>query len=158
MKATPNKSKEELTKETYIKLRDQGLTNRAIALRYKISEATLYSRRSDWGLSKPRKRPTMKTAKPKEKETVQKPLPKVTEHEAEPVKKDSARALTQQADTAVSTIDFMQARMSAEHFKGYLIGNVLKHSSGPQFSPEDVKKMVWYGNKLLEIMEGGGGE
>ena len=53
----------------------------------------------------------------------------------------------------IETIDYLQAKLSPEAFKGFLHGNTLKylsradHKGNPQ---EDFKKAQWYLNKLVE--------
>lgn len=55
----------------------------------------------------------------------------------------------------IETIEYMQAKMTPEQFKGYLTGNILKYISRYQYKNgiEDVKKAQWYLNKLVEHME-----
>lgn len=52
-------------------------------------------------------------------------------------------------------IDTMQGSMTAEEFKGYLKGNVMKYINRYQFKNgvEDLKKAQWYLNKLEEVVE-----
>lgn len=52
-------------------------------------------------------------------------------------------------------IDTMQGSMTAEEFKGYLKGNVMKYINRYQFKNgvEDLKKAQWYLNKLTEVAE-----
>ena len=53
----------------------------------------------------------------------------------------------------IETIDFIQAKLTPEEFKGYLKGNVLKYASraGHKGNPvEDSGKLAWYANRLAE--------
>jgi hypothetical protein len=52
----------------------------------------------------------------------------------------------------IETIDFIEAKLSAEEFTGYCRGNALKYLSraglkGP--SEEDIRKAIWYLNRSL---------
>lgn len=51
----------------------------------------------------------------------------------------------------IETIDFIQAKLSPEAFKGYLTGNILKYITRFQHKNglEDLKKAQWYLNKLI---------
>ncbi|MFJ8268507.1 DUF3310 domain-containing protein [Peribacillus asahii] len=53
----------------------------------------------------------------------------------------------------IETIDYIQAKMSEEQFKGYLLGNVHKYTSRYQFKngAEDLKKAQWYLNRLIAL-------
>lgn len=53
----------------------------------------------------------------------------------------------------IETIDYLQAKLSAEEFKGFLKGNVLKYLSRAEKKngAEDYKKAQWYMNKLVEV-------
>lgn len=52
-------------------------------------------------------------------------------------------------------IDTIQGSMTAEEFKGYLKGNIIKYLTRYQFKNgvEDLKKAQWYLNKLTEVAE-----
>jgi hypothetical protein len=53
----------------------------------------------------------------------------------------------------IETIDFIQAKLTPEEFKGYLKGNVLKYASRAwhKGNPvEDSGKLAWYANRLAE--------
>ena len=52
-------------------------------------------------------------------------------------------------------IDTMQGSMTAEEFKGYLKGNVMKYVTRYQFKNgvEDLNKAQWYLNKLTKIVD-----
>ena len=54
----------------------------------------------------------------------------------------------------IETIDFIQAKLTPEEFRGYLRGNILKYSSRAGLkgdAAEDLGKMVWYANKLKSL-------
>jgi hypothetical protein len=54
----------------------------------------------------------------------------------------------------IETIDFIQAKLTPEEFRGYLRGNILKYSSRAGLkgdAGEDLSKMVWYANKLKSL-------
>jgi hypothetical protein len=51
----------------------------------------------------------------------------------------------------IETIDFIQAKLTPEEFRGYLKGNVLKYTSRAGHKGDidtDIGKMVWYANRL----------
>jgi hypothetical protein len=53
----------------------------------------------------------------------------------------------------IETIDFIQAKLTPEEFKGYLKGNVLKYASRAGYkgnAVEDSGKLAWYANRLAE--------
>jgi len=54
----------------------------------------------------------------------------------------------------IETIDFIQAKLTPEEFRGYLRGNILKYSSRAGLkgdAMQDIDKMVWYANKLKSL-------
>jgi len=54
----------------------------------------------------------------------------------------------------IETIDFIQAKLTPEEFRGYLKGNVLKYTSRAGHKGDidtDIGKMVWYALKLQSI-------
>jgi hypothetical protein len=54
----------------------------------------------------------------------------------------------------IETIDYIQAKLTPEEFRGYLRGNILKYSSRAGLkgdADEDLSKMVWYANKLKSL-------
>lgn len=56
----------------------------------------------------------------------------------------------------IETIDFIEAKLSRDNFIGYLWGNVIKYISRWEIKGkpvEDLKKAVWYTNKLIEFLE-----
>jgi hypothetical protein len=53
----------------------------------------------------------------------------------------------------IETIDYIQAKLTPEEFKGYLKGNVLKYASRAGHkgnAMEDAGKLAWYANRLAE--------
>ncbi|MFJ7901915.1 DUF3310 domain-containing protein [Streptomyces sp. NPDC096198] len=53
-------------------------------------------------------------------------------------------------------IDIIQASMSREGFRGYLLGNMTKYLLRSQYKHqdgglEDLKKLIWYANKFIEV-------
>lgn len=57
---------------------------------------------------------------------------------------------------SIEVIDFIQAKLSVEEFKGYLKGNIIKYLSRASYKGkelEDFKKAQWYLNRLIERME-----
>jgi Protein of unknwon function (DUF3310) len=51
----------------------------------------------------------------------------------------------------IETIDFIQAKLTPEEFRGYLKGNILKYTSRAGHKDDiaiDIGKMVWYANRL----------
>jgi hypothetical protein len=51
----------------------------------------------------------------------------------------------------IEVIDFIEAKLTIEEFRGYLQGNILKYSSRVGFKGDaagDVSKLIWYANKL----------
>ena len=51
----------------------------------------------------------------------------------------------------IETIDYIQAKLTGEQFKGYLVGNVIKYLSRFEHKAgeEDLQKARWYLNRLL---------
>lgn len=56
----------------------------------------------------------------------------------------------------IETIDFMKAKLSADGFKGYLAGNVMKYITRYEHKNglEDLKKANWYLVRLIVEMNG----
>jgi hypothetical protein len=57
----------------------------------------------------------------------------------------------------IETIDFIQAKLTPEQFKGYLLGNIIKYSSRYGHKGQGVQdagKLRWYSAKLETIMKG----
>ncbi|GLG01704.1 hypothetical protein Alches_17440 [Alicyclobacillus hesperidum subsp. aegles] len=52
----------------------------------------------------------------------------------------------------IETIDFIEAKLGAERFEGYCIGNALKYLSRYQHKGgrEDLQKAVWYIQRVIE--------
>ena len=55
----------------------------------------------------------------------------------------------------IETIEYLDAKMTAEEFRGFLKGNVLKYVSreSEKNGLEDLKKDKWYLDKLIEVVE-----
>lgn len=54
----------------------------------------------------------------------------------------------------IETIDYIQAKLTIDEFRGYLQGNILKYSSRMGYkgnASEDVGKLLWYVKKLKEV-------
>ena len=54
----------------------------------------------------------------------------------------------------IETIDFIQAKLTPDEFRGYLKGNILKYTSRAGHKGDmdtDIGKLVWYANKLQSI-------
>jgi len=54
----------------------------------------------------------------------------------------------------IETIDYIQAKLTPDEFRGYLKGNVIKYTSRAQYKDypeEDIDKMVWYALKLQSL-------
>jgi len=82
-------------------------------------------------------------------EQLDKPLPVTME---EP-KVDMVNAPPHYTAGGIETIDYIQAKLTPEEFRGYLRGNILKYSSRAGLkgdAGEDIDKMVWYANKLQQ--------
>lgn len=56
----------------------------------------------------------------------------------------------------IETFDYMKAKLSKSQLEGYLRGNVLKYISRYDHKNgiEDLKKMQWYANELINLLEG----
>ena len=81
-----------------------------------------------------------------------KPLP-ITMEEPE-VEVDMVNHPPHYTAGGIETIDFIQAKLTPEEFRGYLRGNILKYSSRAGLkgdADEDLGKMVWYANKLKSL-------
>lgn len=55
----------------------------------------------------------------------------------------------------IETIEYLKAKMTADEFRGFLKGNVLKYVSreAEKNGLEDLKKAKWYLDKLIEVIE-----
>jgi hypothetical protein len=51
--------------------------------------------------------------------------------------------------------DYLEAKLTKEELIGFCKANIIKYTSreGHKGGIEDVKKMVWYANKLNEILK-----
>ena len=55
----------------------------------------------------------------------------------------------------IETIDFIQAKLTPEEFRGYLKGNILKYGSRlghKENDMQDAGKLAWYTNKLRSVL------
>ena len=55
----------------------------------------------------------------------------------------------------IETIDFIQAKLTPEEFRGYLKGNILKYGSRLGHKDNDMQdagKLAWYTNKLRSVL------
>jgi len=53
----------------------------------------------------------------------------------------------------IEVIDFIKAKLTAEEFRGYLKGNVLKYTSRAGYkddAAQNIGKLVWYASKLQD--------
>lgn len=55
----------------------------------------------------------------------------------------------------IETIDYIQAKLTPEQYKGYLLGNIIKYTSRFQHKngAEDLKKSKWYMDRLIGVSE-----
>ena len=53
----------------------------------------------------------------------------------------------------IETIEYLKAKMTAEEYRGFLKGNVLKYVSreSEKNGLEDLKKAKWYLDKMIEV-------
>jgi len=102
------------------------------------------------GLSKKRK-VTKKGEERKEIRLIRRPAPA----EEAPVKaSDPINSPAYYKVGGIETIDFIQAKLTPEEFKGYLLGNVLKYASRAGHKDnavQDAGKLAWYANKLAGL-------
>jgi len=87
--------------------------------------------------------------------TSDKPMPITMEEPKEEPKADMVNRPPHYTVGGIEVIDFIQAKLTTEEFRGYLQGNILKYSSRVGYkgnADEDVGKLVWYANKLRETL------
>lgn len=55
----------------------------------------------------------------------------------------------------IETINYIEAKLTEEEYKGYLKGNIIKYISRAEQKngAEDYKKAQWYTNRLVEVTE-----
>lgn len=55
----------------------------------------------------------------------------------------------------IETFDFIKAKLTKEELKGYLKGVIIKYITreANKNGLEDVNKLIWYANKLEELMK-----
>jgi hypothetical protein len=79
------------------------------------------------------------------------PKPKPAKPTNDPINPDHYRV------GGIETIDFLKAKLTAEEYRGYLKGNVLKYASriGHKGDPAiDAGKLNWYSNELATALKG----
>ena len=56
----------------------------------------------------------------------------------------------------IETIDVIEAKLSNEGFRGYMLGNVMKYITRQEYKGrrlEDLKKAHWYLTRLIKSLE-----
>jgi hypothetical protein len=71
------------------------------------------------------------------------------------IKKDVVNKPQHYTFGGIETIDYLQAKLTAEQFEGYLLGNILKYTSrySHKNGIEDLRKAEWYLKKLIGVKE-----
>jgi hypothetical protein len=57
----------------------------------------------------------------------------------------------------IETIDYMEAKLTPEEYRGYLRGNIIKYTSRAGYKDDvlqEYKKVEWYLNRLIKHLEG----
>ena len=99
------------------------------------------------------RRVKQKIREEKEKEVL--PIKKITLNLPPLPKPDMVNSPPHYTTGGIETIDYIQAKLTHEEFRGYLKGNCLKYSSrlGHKDAIEqDAGKLAWYANKLNEVL------
>jgi len=75
-----------------------------------------------------------------------------------PNKPDTVNRPEHYADRQIETIDYIRDNMTAEQFKGYLEGNIIKYISRykKKNGLQDLLKAQWYLKKLIQECENAG--
>ncbi|MFS1514578.1 DUF3310 domain-containing protein [Chengkuizengella sp. SCS-71B] len=144
-----------ITKEQYLSRRLNGEKRTPIFQSLDIPQKKFYSLLDSWGIRETKDEEVamiqMHTHKLSKDELECKPEEKVerTEKQNDPVNRPN-----HYVTGGIETIDFMQAKLTGEQFKGYCLGNVLKYCTRHEHKngKEDLKKAQWYLNKLLEAV------
>jgi hypothetical protein len=95
--------------------------------------------------------------KPKDRKVTENRLKVIMVRKPKPEPEDTPDVINHPAHYKVGgieTIDFIQAKLTPEEFKGYLLGNVLKYASRAGHKDnamQDAGKLAWYANKLAEV-------
>ena len=77
-------------------------------------------------------------------------LDKATPQEWAAIRPDMVNSPPHYLTGGIETIDYIKAKLTAEEFKGYLRGNVLKYASRKK-GGDDLGKAAWYAKRLEEI-------
>jgi hypothetical protein len=77
-------------------------------------------------------------------------LDKATPQEWAAIRPDMVNSPPHYLTGGIETIDYIKAKLTAEEFKGYLRGNVLKYASRKK-GGDDMGKAAWYAKRLEEI-------
>lgn len=74
----------------------------------------------------------------------------------EPPKQDNVNNPAHYTQGEIECIDAIKASMSSEEFRGFLRGNMFKYNWRCNYKggAEDIKKLIWYAQRLLKEMEG----
>lgn len=138
-----------ITKEQYLSRRLNGEKRTPICKALNIAPNTFYSLLDDWGIRGMKEEEVLLDQmcgidKAKEVEVKQ----------TTPKQHDPVNHPNHYTAGGIETIDFMQAELTNEQFKGYCLGNVLKYCSRHEHKSgkEDLKKARWYLDKLLEAV------
>ena len=77
--------------------------------------------------------------------------------ESEDISKDDVNHPEHYTVGGIETIDILKAKLTAEEFKGFLKGNVIKYlcrANHKGKATQDIEKAQWYTNKLVEVDRG----
>jgi hypothetical protein len=74
-------------------------------------------------------------------------LDKATPQEWAAIRPDMVNSPPHYLTGGIETIDYIKAKLTAEEFKGYLRGNVLKYASRKK-GGDDMGKAAWYAKRL----------
>ena len=72
---------------------------------------------------------------------------------------DSVNHPSHYTNGKIECIDYIQDKLAPEEFRGYVKGNVLKYITRERHKngDEDLKKTKWYLDKLIDVLDGSGG-
>jgi len=96
-------------------------------------------------------KPKMRLQGVREMNDIKAPAPVSTPPAREEVINDVVNSPAYYKVGGIETIDFIQAKLTPEEFRGYLKGNILKYTSRAGHKDDiaiDIGKMVWYANRL----------
>jgi hypothetical protein len=74
-------------------------------------------------------------------------IDKATPQEWAAIRPDMVNSPPHYLTGGIETIDYIKAKLTAEEFKGYLRGNVLKYASRKK-GGDDMGKAAWYAKRL----------